>query len=319
MTHYPTRVLITGANGWIGSALYDSLSSDANTTAIACSRQRTDHSNWRPLPSLDSTSDKAAFEAVTRDVDVIIHTAARAHHPKETSEHTEHLYDRINHQGTKLLTQAAQDNGVQTFIFLSSVKAMGEDSGSATWDENHCPQPEDAYGRSKYQAEQTLLALTRQGTMRAHCLRLPLVIGSQPKGNLLRLQRLIQNKIPLPFASLKNQRSMLALPNLISAIQTIIHSNSLNSGIYCLSDTEAVSTPELIQALGLSIQQAPRMYPIHPAILGLAFRCLGRGKDWQRLSGSLVINNRRFCNTFGWTPPTTALQCLQAIDAITDQ
>jgi nucleoside-diphosphate-sugar epimerase len=178
------KVHVTGASGFIGSALMNALSSAGHTAA-------------RDIDSCDC----------------VVHLAAIAHRSAGRDE-----IERVNVGLTRQVGQAAAAAGV-SFVFLSSIKVHGEVS-TAPFTENSPFAPEDVYGESKVRAEEALRAIPG---LRLAVLRPPLVYGPGVKANFLSLMKAIARGWPLPLASIRNRRSLIYLGNLVDAILACLH------------------------------------------------------------------------------------------------
>ena len=200
--------------------------------------------------------------------------------------------------------------GVAQFIFLSSIKAAGEWSAPGhPLREDDPPRPEDCYGFAKLAAERHLQRL-KHGPI-ITILRPPLVYGPGVKANFAALQKLATSGLPLPLGSVDNQRSFLAVDNLCSAIMAILENPGRAAGLFHLSDGPALSTPALIRAMAQAAGKPARLLPVPPALLAGLARLAGKSGIWQRLAGSLAVDNQRFCQQLGWKPPVDAPTALK--------
>lgn len=188
-------------------------------------------------------------------------------------------------------------------VFLSSVKVNGEKTTASPFSEDDTPQPADAYGTTKWEAEQALRAIERQFGLQVVILRPPLVYGPGVKGNFLRLLTLISRGWPLPLASVHNQRSMVYLGNLVDAIVTCLNAPAAAGHTYLVSDNADVSTPQLVRALALRVGVKPRLFPFPPSLLMLGATALGKSDEAARLLGSLQVSGARIHRELGWQPP----------------
>jgi nucleoside-diphosphate-sugar epimerase len=229
-------------------------------------------------------------------VDAVVHLAAIAHRAASEAD-----IRRINFDATLRLAESAAGS-VRRFVFLSSVKVHGEDSGVEAYSEAAPLRPEDSYGRSKLEAEHALTDLAVRSGMELVLIRPPLVYGPWVKANFLRLLGWIDSGLPLPLASVRNRRSLIYLGNLIDAIARCTEHPSAR-GAFLVSDAEAISTPELVSRIARALGRPPRLIPAPPALLRLAGTIAGRADEVRRLTGNLVVDPSRARRVLDWEPP----------------
>jgi nucleoside-diphosphate-sugar epimerase len=234
--------------------------------------------------------------ALVEDSDAVVHLAALAHRAVDESD-----LRRVNVDATMRLAEAAAGR-VRRFVFLSSVKVHGEDSGAGAFGESDTPRPEDAYGKCKLEAERLLTEISARSGMELVVLRPPLVYGPRVKANFLRLLRWVNSGLPLPLAGIRNRRSLIYLGNLVDAIALCVEHPAAR-GPFLVSDEEIVSTPELVSRVARSLGRPARLFPAPSALLRLAGTLLGRSDQMQRLTGNLVLDVSRARRLIGWRPP----------------
>lgn len=305
-------VLVTGAGGFVGRALCRMLAARGWRVRAAL---RTDSS---------LTSEDADETAVVGDIDAatdwraaldgvraVAHLAARTHVMREAGDNsTLARYREINVEGTAALARAAADCGVPRLLYLSSIKVNGEATHGQPFCEDDAPRPEDAYGLSKWEAEQSLWRIAAASTLAVTVARAPLVYGPGVKGNFLSLMRAVDRGWPLPLAGLRNLRSLLYVDNLADALALMLEHPAAAGRTYLIADGEDISTPGLVRALAGALGRPSRLWPL-PGAGGLA-RLAGRGAAWSRLAGSLQVNAGRLRAELGWKPPVTPAQGLAA-------
>jgi len=252
------------------------------------------------IPDIAGEFDRRAlFEGS----EAVVHLAAVAHRAAD-----EATLRRINVDATHRLAEAAAGR-VRRFVFLSSVKVHGDDSGSGAYSESDEPLPQDSYGRSKLAAERALNELSERTGMEVVAIRPPLVYGPGVKANFLRLLRWIDSGWPLPFAKVRNRRSLIYVGNLADAIaRSVEHASAL--GPLLVSDEEIVSTPDLISRVAFALGRPVRLVPIPLALLRLAGTLAGKGEEIGRLTGNLVLDVSRAHRLLDWRPPLTLDQGL---------
>ena len=213
-------------------------------------------------------------------------------------------YRRVNVEGTLNLARQAADAGVRRFIFISSVKVNGEQTppGKPFGAEDR-PVPEDAYGISKWEAEQGLQQLAAETGMELVVIRPPLVYGPGVKGNFAAMIRLVEKGIPLPLGAIHNQRTLVALDNLVDLIIRCIDHPAAANQVFLAGDGEDLSTTELLRRLGKAMGRPVRLLPVPESLLVLGATLLGKQAVARRLLGSLQVDISKARDLLGWEPP----------------
>jgi UDP-N-acetyl-alpha-D-quinovosamine dehydrogenase len=232
----------------------------------------------------------------------VVHLAARTHVLHDSAADPLSEYRRINVLGTERLAREAAACGVKRVVFLSSVKVNGERTLAQPYTEDDTPQPEDAYGITKQEAEQVLARLATETGLEVVVLRPPLVYGPEVKGNFLRLLNFAARGVPLPLAWVDNLRSLVYVGNLVDAITRAIDAPQAAGKTYLVSDGEDVSTPQLVRDIATALEVGPRIFPFPPRLLQLAGSLSGRGGEVSRLTGSLQVDSSRIRRELAWHP-----------------
>jgi nucleoside-diphosphate-sugar epimerase len=282
-----SSIAVTGATGFIGSAL----------VAELAERQFNVHQVPR------SSVEVAGAQCV-------IHCAARAHIMRDEALEPLTEYRRVNVQGTINLARQAAVAGVKRFVFLSSGKVNGESTdglprpfGARNDGVDDEPRPEDAYGLSKWEAEQGLWEIASQTGMEVVVVRPPLVYGPGVKGNFAGLLDLVRSGVPLPLAAVNNRRSFIGLDNLVDLLIRCVDYPKAAGQTLLVSDGHDFSTPELMRMIANAMGRPSRLFPVPVPLLRLAGRALGRQSEVDRLVGSLQVDSSATRELLGWTPP----------------
>lgn len=309
------RIVLTGASGFVGQALLQALESEHEVTA--CVRNLTsalrafDKRSSMVLARMEPDQD---WREILTGQQLVVHCAARVHmlNDRVTDAHAD--YQRINVEGTLNLARQAAQAGVKRFIFLSSIKVNGEYSEPGhPLAADDLPAPQDAYGRSKLEAEQQLLALAQQTGLEVVIIRPVLIYGAGVKANLHRLMQWVYRGIPLPFASIENQRSLLAMDNLVDLVQVCLSHPAAANQIFLASDGRDVSTPELVQYMAQALNRPARLWSMPVFVFKAMAWSLGRQALAQRLCGSLQVDISKTCSLLNWRPrpmPHNTWQCM---------
>jgi nucleoside-diphosphate-sugar epimerase len=299
-----SRIFITGVSGFVGKHLCKFLSLSDHYVRGA-SRSKTidiNHKNFEYF-AIDDLNLKINWRELLSNQDTVIHCAGRAHIIKETIKIPLELYRLINVEATRELAKQAAEVGVKKFIFLSSIGVLGENTNArkpfTIFDK---PNPIQDYAISKYEAEQTLLELSSKTGLEVTIIRPPLVYGSQSKGNLSRLIKLINSGIPIPFGAIKNHRSMIGMDNLVDLIiRCIDHPNAKNK-TFLVSDDEDLSTPDLIKLIAKEMGCSVSLFPVPIPWLKFFSFFIGRQSDIDRLTGSLQVDIEYTKKILDWKP-----------------
>jgi len=293
------KILVTGATGFVGQALCQRLEEDGHSV-IKAVRSATGDGNEVVVGSL---TDQTDWSDALKNVTTVIHLAARVHVMEDTATDPLAAFRAVNRDATKHLAEQAAKNGITRFIYLSSVKAAGEESFGQPLKETDPAQPLDPYGQSKREAEQVLQAIAENTPMAVTVLRPPLVYGPGVKGNFFTLLKVCRKALPLPLGAIDNRRSLVFLDNLVDAIVRTASDGKSGFSLYYVADEHPVSTPELINAVGTVLGKPPRLLPIPAPFLSLLGRMTGKSAAVSRLTGSLEVDTGLIRQELGWTPP----------------
>ena len=307
--------VVTGATGFVGAHLIPALRGAGWTVRAAV------RSAGGSLPAavepvvVGDLTDAPDLREALAGVDAVIHLAGRAHVMRETAADVEGAFRRANVEATRHLAERAAAAGVRRFVFLSSVKVNGERTGDRPFTEADAPAPEDAYGRSKWRAEQALHAIAAATGLEVAVIRPPLVYGPGVRANFLRLLRLVERGVPLPLGSVCNRRSLVGVWNLCDLIVACAALPAAAGETFLVSDQQDLSTPALIRAIATAMGRPARLVPFPVAALRLAARLAGQGDAVERLVGSLLVDATRATRVLVWKPATTVEEGLrQTVD-----
>lgn len=302
-------ILITGATGFVGQALVAALSQHRDVRRLL--RQPVPVNDCKDIIIGNIGPDTDWLPAL-EGIICVIHLVAHTHRIDEDCINSLAIYRRINVDATRNLAQQAASAGVRRFVYLSSIKVNGEATDACPFTRDDTPKPLDAYGISKHEAEDTLRHIGAETGMEIVILRPPLVYGPGVKGNFLRLLQAVVRGMPLPLASISNQRSLVYVGNLVEAIISCIDAPAAAGKTYLVSDGEDVSTPELIRKLAAALGKRPRLLPCPPALLGCAAALFGKQAAVMRLTGSLTVDSSALRRELGWQPRYSLDQGLNA-------
>ena len=302
------NLLITGGSGFVGQALLRYLASNSipykSAVRNLLSESRGAHDVV--VGTIDETTD---WSSALKDVDVVVHLAARAHLMKDVAFDPTVEYRRVNTEGTLNLARQAVDAGVRRFIFISSVKVYGESTtDTSPYLEQSLCLPEDPYGISKKEAEGRLKELSKQSGMEVVIIQPPLLYGAGVKANFLNLIKMADTPLPLPFQAIHNHRSMVYLGNLVDFIAHCLGHPAAANQTFLVSDNDDLSLAKLITLIRRHLGRQSRLFSVSP----FTFRFLGtltcKSGVIDRLVGDLRVDCSRARTLLGWQPPYSVEQ-----------
>jgi nucleoside-diphosphate-sugar epimerase len=305
------RILVTGANGFVGRCVCGELSRRGYAVRAAVRGEDRGRGLADEIVAVGDLGPGTDWSRAVTDIDAIIHLAARVHVMKETAADPLHAFRAANVRATESLAQAAADRGVKRFVYVSSIKVNGEETAGQPFTPDNPARPCDPYGVSKWEGEQVLRRVADATHLEVTVVRPPLVYGPGVGGNFLRLLKLVQRGIPLPFGAIDNHRSMIYNRNLASAlIVCALHPNA-SGKTYLVADGEDLSTRELVRRLATALGQPARLLPVPPRMLRLAGALIGADAEVDRLIGSLRVDSTPIRTELAWSPPYAIADALE--------
>lgn len=307
------NILVTGANGFVGQSLVNNLLNNTKHKVVASVRKIPSRKLSCEYRIINNLEDKPTLTNVFKDIDVVIHTAARVHVMDDKSVDPLTEFCKVNVEGTLNLARQAIKAGVKRFIFISSIKVNGEGTElGKPYTEDFKPNPIDPYGISKYEAEQGLLALAETTSLEVVIIRPTLVYGENVKGNFHSLMKWTYKGVPLPIGGIKhNLRSLVSVDNLVDFIVTCIGHKDAKNEIFLISDDDDISTAGLLEEISKGLGVKNRAVNIPVEFINTAASAIGKSSVAQRLSGSLQVDISKAKELLGWEPKYSTSESIQ--------
>ena len=301
------RVLVTGADGFVGQSLKEILDKNGFDVVSAARKAKP---GFLGVGDIDAGTD---WTMALERCDVVVHLAARVHQMKDSAVDPLAKFRQVNTEGTRNLALQAKASGVVRFVYLSTVKVLGEEL-DRPYLEADSPAPLDAYSVSKLEAEQVLMAVAQDSEFEVVIIRPPLVYGLGVKGNFASLVCWLVKGLPLPLGSINNRRSLIGLNNLADFIALCADKNRspmAKNQIFLISDGVDVSTSELLRKVATAHGVKARLIPVPEGWLRLMAKLLGLSAEANRLLGSLTVDITKSRKLLGWKPVMTIEQQLE--------
>ena len=284
------RVLVTGASGFLGVPLMQSLS-ERGHAVIAASRQNPaiEGVTWRQIGDLHRPFD---WSSVLNDVDAVVHLAGIAHASADKD-----ALRAVNVDATKALLGSVKRAGIGRFIFVSSILAQTGPTAPKIITEADEAQPTTDYGKSKLLAEDEVKKSGCDFTI----LRPVIIEGEKPKGNVRILHAIAALPLPLPFGSITAQRSTLSSDNFCSAVLHMLDTPETIGQTYIVADPRARSVGEMISDVRSKRGRKPNLFPVSENLLEKLAAAFGKRDLWQKVASPLVVDPSALMRT-GWQP-----------------
>jgi len=246
-------------------------------------------------------------------VDVVVHLAARVHCMNDKGLSLLAQYQEVNVKGTQQLAKAAIKHQVKRFIYMSTIKVIGEKTIEAPLRAEDQPRPTDAYSLSKLQGEMILQEEAKRSGMEWVIIRPPLIYGPGVKGNFERLIKLAKSSFPLPFGALKNRRSLVSVYNLCSFIECLVTHPNAARQVFLVSDNEDISTSMLLRTIRKEMGKRGALFLVPQFMLKAMGLLLFRRREISRLVDSLQVNIEKSMRLLSWRPPLSVCASINAL------
>jgi len=298
--------LVTGGSGFVGRALLAALV--RNDVAVRSSiRVRgyvgtNIYNTHVPTYLVGDIGPATDWTDALDGVQTVVHLAARVHVMKESAVDPLAAFRHVNTLGTTRLASMAAQAGVRRLVYVSTIKVNGESTVDRAFHEDDKLRPSGSYAISKWEAEQALRRISAETGIEIVIVRPPLVYGPGVGGNFLAMLKWMDRGIPLPLASVDNQRSFVGLNNLVSLLMACLSHPRAAGEVFLASDGEDLSTPELLRRTAQALGKSPHLFPFPVSMLRMTARLLAKGEACERLCGSLAVDSSKARRLLGWSP-----------------
>ena len=299
------RVLVTGASGFVGTTLVDYFSKMADVSVVAMVRSSRDVRDNTDIEfRVGEICSSGKISIYLDDIDVVVHAAGRAHIMNESFSDPIKEFRRVNTVGTLNLAKQAAIVGVKRFIFISTIKVLGEKTDPGQYfKSDDLFNPQDPYSISKVEAEVGLNLIAEADGIEVVIIRPPLLYGQGVKGNFAKLLNLARLPIPLPFGSIENKRSLVSVLNLADLIGVCLNHPKARNQTFLVSDDDDMSTSVLFSMLAEAGGYKAYMFRFPLILLAISLGLLGKSSIYERLCGSMQVNIDYTKSQLSWKPP----------------
>ncbi|WP_110857017.1 NAD-dependent epimerase/dehydratase family protein [Paraburkholderia silvatlantica] len=308
-----SRVLVTGANGFVGRALCAALCRHGHDVTALLRRGHVGGDVVREWHH-EAADFVGLQEAWPNDLspDCVVHLAARVHVMRDDAPDPLAAFSATNVEGTLRVARAAQARGARRMVFVSSIKAVAEVDGGVPLAESVPPMPLDPYGLSKRAAEEALWRLGEETGLEVVVVRPPLVYGPGVGANFLQMMDALWRGVPLPLGSVNARRSLVYTENLADALMHCVTDPRAANACFHVADAEDLSVAQLLRGLGRHLSKPARLIPVSTGLLRAAGALSGRSAQLERLTSSLQVDTSLIHARLGWQPPFAVEEGLEA-------
>jgi len=299
------RVLVTGAGGFIGRALPQTLR-DAGWQVRCVSRAV----SQMPLVgeqvehfAVGDIASQPDWNPLLEGVDAVVHLAAVSDFHGRADTEAERTLFQVNVDATLRLASHAARAGVRRLVFLSTIKVLGESTDQQPFNEKSVPAPQTLYARSKLDAERRLMALGRELGLEVAIIRPCLVFGPEARGSMLQLMQIVAHGFPLPLPKVANRRSLVSLANLCDLVRCSLDHPRACDQVMLAADDYPLSTGQLVRQLAGLMNRPVRLFPAPLGLMRFAGTITGKQAQINSLLGSLEVDASETRERLDWTPP----------------
>ena len=305
------NIAVSGASGFIGRTLITKLIKEGHQVFGLVRNKITcyDPIYYKNI-LVEDISKNIVFDEKIK-IDILYHLAAKTH---SKSNNYKEYYD-VNVLGLKSLLNILKPLKIKKIIMLSSIKVNGEGflNNDNYYSEMSKNNPLDNYGISKLEAENLLKTFCIGNNINFVILRPPLVYGAGVKGNLKKLMYYIDKNIPLPIIKTANNRSLISLRNLVSALIIVALNDNANSQTYLVSDDLPISVENLYKNIAIIMKKKLFLIKFYSLFFKILLWPFGKAKLVEKISSSLIIDNAKIKKDTEWRPAISLMDDLKSM------
>jgi len=307
------KVLITGANGFVGKRVCSRLRKEGCAVRGAVRHYDPyceDNARWGvtlngDIVSVGDIDANTDWSRALNGIDVVVHLAARVHVMQEISEDPLESFRSVNVHGTEHLARMAIEKGVKRLVYISSISIHGNSTVDRAYLEEDEAQPNSPYAVSKWEGELLLRKIERESNLEIVIVRPPLVYGEGVGGNFLRMMQWTNKGLPLPLKSIRNKRSFIGIENLADLIACCVSHPEAAGETFLAADGEDLSTPDLIGRVAKLMGRSARLFPLPVDVIRTLGRLAGQRDIVDRLCSSLRVDATKARSVLKWQPQTS--------------
>lgn len=304
------KLLVTGGNGFIGSAVVDAARQSGYDVSATVRRPLASGSGGSPVFAGLPLGAATDWRAAVRGQDVVVHTAGRVHVTDRRAMTDLAAFRAENVDGTLTLARQAAQHGVRRFVFVSTVGVHGAETTTQPFRADGALAPQTPYAISKLEAESGLWGIAAAMGMEVVVVRPPMVYGPNARGNFARLVQIVNRGIPLPFGRVANLRSFMAIDNLVDFMMSLVRDPRAAGHVFLVSDAEDLSTPDLLRRVGTALGRPARLANVPVPVVEWALRRIGGPDLSLKLLRSLQLDSSKTRQILGWRPPISVTDAL---------
>lgn len=305
-----SRVLVTGANGFVGRALCEAFLARGWSVRAAVRKPGCSIPRGCQMTVIGNLAGRVDWSSALEGVNQVVHAAAHVHVATRLEGGGEDHF-AVNGRASRALVEAAAGAGIDKFVYLSSIKVNGEETAGRPFGPSDDPCPRGFYAQSKLMGEQAVLQVGTETGMEVSIVRPPLVYGPGVGANFRRLISWIAADRLLPLGGVRNKRSLVNIWNLVDLVVRLLTGPVQGGRVWLVSDGEDLSTPELVRRIAAAMGRPARVMRLPAMLLSAMGVAAGKRSEMRSLCGSLTVDISATIAELQWSPGTGVDEALR--------